>query len=46
MWLGQPVTAHWRVADPAAHEGTDKEKRRFFFRIYRELNIASRFSRT
>ncbi len=37
VWPDQPVTAHWGVADPAAFEGTDKEKRRFFFRIYREL---------
>jgi arsenate reductase len=37
VWPGQPVTAHWGAADPAAFEGTDNEKRRFFFRIYREL---------
>jgi protein-tyrosine-phosphatase len=37
LWPGQPITAHWRVADPAAFEGTDDEKRRFFSRIYREL---------
>jgi protein-tyrosine-phosphatase len=37
VWPGQPVTAHWGVADPAAFEGTDDEKRRFFLRIYREL---------
>ena len=37
VWPGQPITAHWGVADPAAFEGTDDEKRRFFFRIYREL---------
>jgi len=37
VWPGQPVTAHWGVADPAAFEGTDDEKRCFFFRIYREL---------
>ena len=37
MWPGQPITAHWGVADPAAFVGTDDEKRRFFFRIYREL---------
>jgi len=34
---GQPITAHWGVADPAAFEGTGDEKRRFFSRIYREL---------
>ena len=37
FWPGQPITAHWGVADPAAFVGTDDEKRRFFFRIYREL---------
>jgi protein-tyrosine-phosphatase len=37
IWPGQPITAHWGVADPAAFQGTDEETRRFFFRIYREL---------
>ena len=37
IWPGQPITAHWGAADPAAFEGTDDEKRRCFFRIYREL---------
>jgi protein-tyrosine-phosphatase len=37
VWPGQPVTAHWGVPHPAAFEGTADEKRRFFFRIYREL---------
>lgn len=37
VWPGQPITVHWGVADPAALEGTDEEKRRFFSRIYREL---------
>jgi arsenate reductase len=37
FWPGQPITAHWGVADPAAFVGTDDEKRRFFFRVYREL---------
>src|ERR1700730_12969615 len=28
IWPGNPVTAHWRVPDPAAVEGTPAEKRR------------------
>jgi arsenate reductase (thioredoxin) len=38
IWPGQPVTAHWGVADPAAVEGTDDEKRRAFLRAYAELS--------
>jgi arsenate reductase (thioredoxin) len=30
FWPGQPISAHWGVADPAAVEGTDDEKRRAF----------------
>lgn len=30
VWPGQPLTAHWGVADPAAFEGSDNEKRRVF----------------
>jgi protein-tyrosine-phosphatase len=37
VWPGQPVTAHWGAADPVAFEGTVDQKRRFFFRIYSEL---------
>jgi arsenate reductase len=37
FWPGQPITAHWGVADPAAFKGSDEEKRRFFYRIYLEL---------
>ena len=29
-WPGQPITAHWGVADPAAVNGDDKEKRKHF----------------
>jgi arsenate reductase len=37
LWPGQPVTAHWGVADPVDFAGTEDEKRRFFLRIYYEL---------
>jgi len=28
VWPGQPMTAHWGVADPAAVVGSDEDKRR------------------
>ena len=37
VWPGQPITAHWGAADPAAFVGSREATRRFFFRIYREL---------
>lgn len=37
LWPGQPMTAHWGVADPVAFEGTTDQKRYFFLRVYREL---------
>ncbi len=30
VWIGQPMTAHWGVADPAAFKGDDDEKRQRF----------------
>lgn len=30
VWPGQPMTAHWGIADPAAFEGTDDAKRQQF----------------
>lgn len=38
IWPGQPMTAHWGVADPAAVEGTDAEKQLAFADAYRMLN--------
>jgi|SRR5581483_8544124 len=37
LWPGQPITAHWGVADPAAYTGSEEARRRFFLRIYTEL---------
>ena len=31
VWPGQPMTAHWGVADPAAFEGTDEQKAQMFW---------------
>lgn len=30
VWPGKPVTAHWSIADPAAVQGSDEEKRAAF----------------
>jgi protein-tyrosine-phosphatase len=37
IWPGQPMTAHWGVADPAAVEGSDVERRRAFLHAYSVL---------
>jgi arsenate reductase len=37
VWPGQPMTAHWGVADPAVEKGDDAARRRAFFRAYNEL---------
>lgn len=38
VWPGQPMTAHWGIADPAAVEGTDAQKRKAFMQAYVQLN--------
>jgi arsenate reductase len=38
LWPGQPITAHWGVADPAAVVGTEEEKRKAFLRAFSELS--------
>lgn len=38
VWPGQPMTAHWGVADPAAAEGSDAEKHLAFSEAYRMLS--------
>jgi arsenate reductase len=35
FWPGQPMTAHWGIADPAAVEGLDIEKERAFVEAFR-----------
>ncbi|HVA78405.1 MAG TPA: arsenate reductase ArsC [Candidatus Binataceae bacterium] len=37
VWPGQPITAHWGAADPAAFHGTPESQRKMFLRIYTEL---------
>lgn len=37
IWPGQPMTAHWGVADPAAVQGTDRDKIFAFRRALMEL---------
>ena len=37
-WPGQPMTAHWGVADPAAAQGTQEEIARAFRDAYTVLN--------
>jgi protein-tyrosine-phosphatase len=38
VWPGQPMTAHWGIADPAAATGNDEEKRKAFFTAYSQLH--------
>jgi arsenate reductase len=39
VWPGQPMIAHWGSPDPAAVQGTEEEKYRFF------VNVASQIAR-
>ena len=38
-WPGQPMTAHWGMADPAAVEGSEAEIAAAFADAYRQLNM-------
>jgi len=38
IWPGQPMTAHWGIADPAAATGSDEDRRKAFFVAYNQLN--------
>lgn len=37
VWPGQPMTAHWPFADPAAFEGGDAETRACFLDVFRQI---------
>lgn len=37
VWPGQPMTAHWGVADPVAVEGDELTRKRAFVTAFREL---------
>lgn len=37
VWPGQPLTAHWGVADPAVVVGTERQVRDAFMKAFREL---------
>jgi arsenate reductase (thioredoxin) len=43
LWPGQPMTAHWGVADPAAVQGTREEVERAFHHAFvmldRRINL-------
>jgi len=36
-WPGQPMTAHWGIADPAAATGSDEQRRAAFKRAFQQL---------
>jgi arsenate reductase len=38
VWPGQPMTAHWGIADPVTATGSDTDQRRAFDRAFRELD--------
>jgi protein-tyrosine-phosphatase len=39
VWPGKPVVAHWGIPDPAAVEGSHKERRGAFRAAYRALRV-------
>lgn len=38
VWPGRPATAHWGIADPAAVEGSEQERRGAFRTAFSELD--------
>ncbi len=37
LWPGHPMTAHWGIPDPAAHEGTEESRSKAFHDAARAL---------
>lgn len=37
VWPGQPVNAHWGSDDPAAFEGSEEDKERFFYQVAMQI---------
>jgi arsenate reductase (thioredoxin) len=48
IWLGQPITAHWGMPDPAAVNGTEAEIRQAFLQVFtilsRRIDLFTRLS--
>jgi len=42
LWPGQPISAHWGVADPAAVVGSDDQKRKAFLAAFTQLSTRIR----
>jgi arsenate reductase len=42
VWPGRPITAHWRIEDPAAATGTAEDRQRAFRRAFHELDTRIR----
>jgi arsenate reductase len=38
VWPGQPMTAHWGLADPSRVEGSDDDRRKAFSATFRHLS--------
>lgn len=38
VWPGQPMTAHWGIADPAAVKGDERTKHQAFYLAFQQLN--------
>jgi arsenate reductase (thioredoxin) len=42
IWPGRPMTAHWGVADPAAAQGSDDDRRKAFQGAFTQLTTRVR----